>query len=131
MQAGNKDCVFCKVVSGELSHHKVWESADFVAFLDINPVTPGHLLVVPKTHIDSVFDLPNDLYVTLFETGKKLAGPLKQATGCLKVGLSVVGLDVPHTHLHVMPINHAGDADHANAKPASKEELAGMQAKIK
>src|SRR3990167_1337337 len=101
MQVSNPDCVFCKIVAGEIPSYRVWEDAAFVAFLNINPVAPGHLLVIPKTHIDSVFDLPNDLYMALFEAGKALAGPLKQATSCMKVGLSVVGLDVPHTHLHV------------------------------
>ncbi len=125
------DCVFCKIINGEIPDYRVWEDDLFIAFLNINPVTPGHLLVIPRPHVDSVFDLQDELYCGLFDAGKKLAGPLKQATDCIRVGLSVVGLDVPHVHLHIMPMNKSGDADHGNARSASKEELLEMQIKLK
>ncbi len=127
----SKNCVFCKIVANEIPSYRVWEDQNFVAFLNINPVVAGHLLIIPKGHIDSVFELPEELYHGLFDTGKLLAEPLKLATDCKRVGLSVVGLDVAHAHLHLMPMNASGDADHAKARSAGIEELTKMQELIK
>ena len=102
-----------------------------MAFLDVNPVAQGHLLIIPKVHCDYIFDLPPELFVGIFQAAKKLASALKKSTNCLKVGMSVVGVDIAHAHLHLIPINHSGDLDHSKGRQAKPESLAAMQAKLK
>jgi histidine triad (HIT) family protein len=96
-------CIFCKIASGEISAQKTFEDENFIAFLDIHPKTPGHTLLIPKNHHHWVWDLPDGLFVQLFETAKKLVPELKRKTSADYVQLSVVGKDVPHAHVHLIP----------------------------
>lgn len=130
MTSMNSSCIFCKVIAGEAPAHKVYEDAHYVAFMDIYPITPGHLLVVPKQHVDYVFDLDDKTYAGAFAVVKKLSGPLQKATKCVRVCVIVEGYFVPHTHIHLVPTREAKDLKNATA-PAKPAELETMAAKIK
>ena len=99
------NCIFCGIVSGAVASLVVWEDADFVAFLDSNPLKPGHTLLVPKKHFEYVFDLPEPLYTKLFQTAKLVAALVKKNSGAKRVGVSIEGLSVPHVGIHLVPIN--------------------------
>ena len=101
--------IFTKIISGELPSFKVAENDQFYAFLDVRPVAFGHTLVVPKLEVDYIFDLEDDLYVDLFLFSKKVAKALKEEVPCKKIGISVIGLEVPHAHVHLVPINAVTD----------------------
>ncbi|MEO1449304.1 MAG: HIT family protein [Bacteroidota bacterium] len=91
-------------------------TADFLAFLDINPLKRGHLLVIPKQEVDYIFDLPSDLYLGLHAFARELAVALKQAVPCARIGMAVVGLEVPHAHIHLVPIDSISDLNFAKPK---------------
>ena len=97
------DCIFCKIASGEIPTEKTYEDVQFVAFLDIKPVTPGHTLLIPRAHYEWFYELPDSLYDDLFRTTKKLALQLKEKTGSDYVKLGIVGTDVRHSHIHLIP----------------------------
>ncbi len=128
---GNTDCLFCKVISGERSAVKIWENDKLLAFLDSKPVHPGHTLVIPKIHVDSVFEIPEPLYIDLFEAAKVLFDPIKKFAGTPRVGFAIEGFGVPHAHLHIVPISHGAelvpnrstmpDADEAELKRIAEE----------
>ncbi|MDR3046673.1 MAG: HIT domain-containing protein [Bacteroidales bacterium] len=101
--------IFSKIIAGEIPCYKVAENDQFIAFLDISPVAKGHTLVIPKTEIDYIFDIENSLYSELFLFAKQVAIALKKAVPCTKVGVSVIGLDVPHSHIHLVPISQIQD----------------------
>ena len=103
------DSIFTKIIKGEISCFKVLENEDFIAFLDVNPVNKGHTLVVPKLQIDYIYDLPEDIFSKLFIFSKKVAQMLKNSFSCNRIGISVVGLEVPHAHIHLIPINKIED----------------------
>ena len=103
------DSIFTKIIKGEISCFKVLENEDFIAFLDVNPVNKGHTLVVPKLQIDYIYDLPEDIFSKLFIFSKKVAQMLKNSFRCNRIGISVVGLEVPHAHIHLIPINKIED----------------------
>ena len=124
--------VFSKIVSGEIPAHIVAETTEFIAFLDINPLVMGHVLVIPKKEIDYIFDMDDESYfgITLF--AKIVAKGLKKAFPCKKVGVAVIGLEVPHAHIHLIPMNNVGDMNFAKEKlKPSEEELAEAAIKIK
>ena len=125
------DCIFCKIIDKEIPAHIVWENERFLAFLDVRPVNPGHLLIIPKEHIESVFDLPSNLYNELFETAKALSTPLQQAMSSVKIGIAIEGFGVPHTHLHLVPINHGNELDPHRATPMADDELAKIAERVK
>ena len=125
------DCIFCKIIEGRQAAHKIWEDMDFLAFLDRNPVNPGHTLVIPKKHADYIFDLQEPLYSGIFKVAKKLAGPIKRVMNCKRVGLGIEGFDVPHVHIHLIPLNKPGEFDPKRARPATKEELAEVAERIR
>ena len=111
------DCIFCKIINKEIPAYTVWEDEQFLAILDIRPVNPGHLLIIPKEHIENVFDMPRAVYMNeLFETVKALSTPLQQAMSSVQVGMVMEGFGVPHAHLHLMPINHGHELDSSRAK---------------
>ena len=114
--------VFSKIISGEIKAHVVAETVQFLAFLDINPLTEGHVLVIPKIEIGYIFDMEEDLYVGLWMFAKIVADGIKTAYPCEKVGISVIGLEVPHTHIHLMPINSLDDMNFNKAKLNPTEE---------
>jgi histidine triad (HIT) family protein len=97
------DCIFCKIVRGEIPSDKTYEDDNFIAFLDIHPKAPGHTLIIPKMHQQWVWDLPDDLYEKLFVVAKNLAKKLKAEHKADYVQLSIVGKDVPHAHAHLIP----------------------------
>ena len=103
------DSIFTKIIKGEISCFKVLENEDFIAFLDVNPVNKGHTLVVPKLQIDYIYDLPEDIFSKLFIFSKQVSQMLKNSFSCNRIGISVVGLEVPHTHIHLIPINKIED----------------------
>ena len=103
------DCIFCKIAKGEIPSSKIWEDEDHLAFLDINPVNPGHTLIIPKNHVDSVFDMAENDYSKLFMAAKKLSSPLKNAMEAKRVGVIIEGFLVPHAHVHLVPLNRMSE----------------------
>ncbi len=110
------DCIFCKIVSGEIPAHKVYEDEDSLAFLDINPTREGHTLVIPKEHYTTVEDMPNNKYSNLMLVVKKLKTLYKKIFKTPQVGLFVSGWDVPHAHVHVLPMESSGDISSKGSK---------------
>ena len=98
-----EDCIFCKIAAGEIPAQKTLENEECVAFLDIHPKAPGHTLLIPKKHYPWIWDIPDALFVKLFQTAKQLAPELKKQVGADYVQLSVIGKDVPHAHMHLIP----------------------------
>jgi len=97
------DCIFCKIIKGDIPCEKVYEDDTLLAFLDIKPVNPGHFMIIPKEHHEMIQDTPDELVSKVFVKAKSLINPLKEATGADFVALSVVGIDVPHFHVHLVP----------------------------
>ena len=124
-------CVFCKILNGSLSAYKVWENEKFLAFLDVHPVNPGHTLVIPKHHVDYVFDLEEPLYSELFQVIKDLSEPLRRAMQAKRIGVVVEGFGVPHLHVHLVPINGGNELDPTRAKTATAEDLAAIAVSIR
>lgn len=102
-------CLFCKIVAGERPAVKIWENKKLLAFLDAKPVHPGHTLIIPKSHIDSIFEIEEPLYVDIFEAAKLLAEPIRGVGGTPRVGFAVEGFGVPHAHLHIIPLLHGAE----------------------
>lgn len=121
------NCIFCKIIEGDIPSNKVWENENFFAFLDIRPLQKGHLLLVPKKHVEEIFDLPQELYIELFAVAKNIVAPLRQAMQSKKVGFVVEGFGVAHAHLHLIPINNPHELNPEKAYTASKEELIDVQ----
>jgi len=108
--------VFTKIINGEIPAYKVAENEQFLAFLDISPLTEGHTLIIPKKEVDYLFDLDDDTYTALHMFAKKVAIALKKAIPCVRIGTSVIGLEVPHAHIHLIPMNSMKDVNFANPK---------------
>jgi histidine triad (HIT) family protein len=124
--------VFSKIISGEIPAHKVAETTEFLAFLDVSPLVEGHVLVIPKKEIDYIFDLDEETYVGLIIFAKIVAAGIKKAISCKKVGVAVIGLEVPHTHIHLIPMNNVNDMNFSKEKlKPSQEELTETAKKIK
>ena len=113
--------IFTRIVNGEIPCYKVAETDDFLAFLDINPVVRGHVLCIPKKEVDYIFDLDDELFTSLHLFSKRVAKGLKKVCPCIKVGVAVVGIDVPHTHIHLMPLNTPGDLNFARHVEMSQD----------
>jgi histidine triad (HIT) family protein len=123
--------IFTRIIQGEIPCFKVAEDADHIAFLDIQPVATGHVLVVPKMEVDYLFDLPSASYGALWAFARKVAEGLKQAVPCRRIGVSVIGLEVPHTHIHLVPLQSMEDINFSKPKlHPSQEELSRMQNQI-
>ncbi|MCM1293777.1 MAG: HIT family protein [Bacteroides sp.] len=123
--------IFSRISAGEIPSYKVAEDSDHFAFLDINPVHPGHVLVIPKKEVDYIFDLTDGEYSALMLFAKRVAKAIKAAIPCKKVGVTVIGLDVPHTHVHLVPMNTGSDMNFCGEKltlPA--EEMASIAQSI-
>lgn len=124
--------IFSKIVSGEIKSYTVAETVQFLAFLDVSPLTEGHVLVIPKIEVDYIFDMDEDLYVGMWMFAKIVAEGIKTAFPCERVGISVIGLEVPHTHIHLMPINSIGDMNFSKEKLTfTEEELEATAHKIR
>jgi histidine triad (HIT) family protein len=125
------ECLFCKIIAKEIPSYTVWENGTFLTILDIHPVNPGHLLIIPKEHIENIFDMPGGLYEEMFNTAKALSTPLQKAMGSVRIGMVIEGFGIPHAHLHLVPIDHAHELDSSRAKPMPAEKLAAIAEKIK
>ena len=124
-------CIFCKILNGSAPAHKIWENENYFAFLDINPVNPGHTMVIPKHHIDYVFDLREPLYSELFRVTKELSEPIKRAMQASRIGVVIEGFSVSHLHVHLVPINGVNELNPTRARRATAEELAAVAIKIR
>ena len=123
--------IFIKIVNGEIPCYKVAEADKYLAFLDINPLAKGHTLVIPKDEIDYLFDLEDELYSGLMLFAKKVALAIEKVIDCERIGVAVVGLEVPHAHVHLIPINHIDDISFTKPKmQLSNEELVEISQKI-
>jgi histidine triad (HIT) family protein len=124
--------IFTRIINGEIPCYKVAEDDHFLAFLDINPLAKGHTLVVPKKEVDYIFDLDDDLLSSMILFAKKVAKAIDKSVKCNRVGIAVIGLEVPHAHIHLVPITNMGDLNFANPKLSlSKEEFIEIAKTIK
>ncbi|MDN5286248.1 MAG: hypothetical protein JWR38_2522 [Mucilaginibacter sp.] len=129
---GNKMTIFSKIIAGEIPAHVVAESNEFLAFLDISPLAEGHVLVIPKKEVDYIFDLDDETYAGLQIFAKIVATAIKKAIPCKKVGVAVIGLEVPHAHIHLIPLNEVNDLNFSRPKLSfTNEELIATKDKIK
>jgi histidine triad (HIT) family protein len=124
--------IFTKIISREISGHIVFEDDRFIAFLDVMPLVLGHTLVVPKKEVDYIFDLDDDTLSAMNVFAKKVAHAIKKAVPCKRIGVAVIGLEVPHTHVHLIPMNKMNDINFSQPKlKPSQDELAAVAKKIK
>jgi histidine triad (HIT) family protein len=124
--------IFSKIIAGDIPAYKVAETDQFLAFLDIAPLVEGHLLVIPKKEVDNLFDLDDETYAGLMAFAKTVATGMKKVLPCNRIGVTVIGLDVPHAHVHLIPINGAGDMNFSNPKlKFTPEQFLSTAAKIK
>ncbi|MES2809155.1 MAG: HIT family protein [Bacteroidota bacterium] len=124
--------IFSKIIAGDIPSYKVAESEEFLAFLDINPLVEGHLLVVPKKEVDKLFDLDDATYAGLMLFAKIIATAMEKALPCQRVGVTVIGLEVPHAHVHLIPLNGIHDMDFSRPKlKFTPEEFEATVEKIK
>lgn len=115
--------IFTKIINGEIPCYKVAEDDNFLAFLDVNPNAKGHTLCIPKKEINKIFDIEDDLYVGLMQFSKKIAIALEKTVPCKRIGMAVVGLEVPHAHVHLIPLNEMDEMRFQNKVSMSKEEF--------
>lgn len=122
--------IFSKIVAGEIPCYRVAETDRCLAFLDVNPIVRGHVLCIPKQEVDYIFDLDDDLFCELHLFAKRVAKGLKKVCPCIKVGEAVVGIDVPHTHIHLVPLNKPGDLSFSHHVEMTPDELRDLAARI-
>jgi histidine triad (HIT) family protein len=124
--------IFSKIIAGDIPCYKIAENDDFIAFLDVFPLKNGHTLVVPKKEVDYIFDLDQETYSGLMNFSKQVAVAIKQAVPCNRISVGVFGLEVPHAHVHLIPMNTMNDINFANEKlKLSKEEFEQMASEIR
>ena len=122
--------IFTKIVKGEIPCYKVAETKDFLAFLDVNPNAIGHTLCIPKVEVDKLFELDEVTYIGLMEFARSVAIALEKAVPCKRIGVSVIGLEVPHTHVHLIPLNSMEDARFISKVKMEKEEFEVLAKRI-
>lgn len=123
--------IFSKIVAGEIPCHKIAEDDRFMAFLDVFPLVKGHTLVIPKQEVDSIFDLPTEDLKDLHVFARDVAKMIERAMPCRRIGMTVIGLEVPHAHIHLMPINGVADMNFERPKlTLSQDELSEIAARI-
>ncbi len=123
--------IFSKIINGEIPSYKISENEHFYAFLDIFPLTKGHVLVVPKIEVDKIFDLPENYLSEMLVFAQPIAKSIERTFDCNRCGITVIGLEVPHAHLHLLPINSSDDLNFTRTKLAlTKEELQTIQQEI-
>jgi histidine triad (HIT) family protein len=150
LNTSGQDCIFCKIISGEMQAYKVWEDTEFLAFVDIFPIAKGHLLLIPKIHIDHISDIPENIYLNIFKVAKNISLKMREAftqekininnnfreniyfekykdLNVKRIGLSVEGFGVPHAHTHLIPISQGNEMNPEKTYKASEEELVEMQ----
>lgn len=123
--------IFTRIVNREIPAQILREDDEFLAFLDVRPIRPGHSLVVPKAEIEDVFDLPDSLLSGLLVFARPVAQAIRETTGAKRVGIAVVGIEVPHAHVHLLPIDDFDDLDFRKAQPAEDGDLAAMAERIR
>lgn len=123
--------IFSRIVAGEIPAHKIAETDDYLAFLDVMPTTMGHTLVIPKKEVDYLFNLDDELYAGLMAFAKKVAPAIEKAIPCKRIGVAVIGLEVPHAHVHLIPLNSMQDMNFNHKIKPSQEELAETAEKIR
>lgn len=124
--------IFTRIINREIPCHLIAETEDYIAFLDVRPLAKGHTLVIPKTEIDYVFDLPDDVLQGLILFSKRVAQAVKSVISCEKIGVAVIGLEVAHAHVHLVPIRAVGDINFSNPKlELSTEELSAIAMSIR
>ena len=122
--------IFTKIITGEIPCYKVAEDENFVAFLDINPNAKGHTLCIPKIEVDKLFDLHEDTYTQLMQFSRKVAIALEKTVPCKRVGLSVIGLEVPHVHVHLIPLNEMKEMTFAHKVSMTPEQFSALAKSI-
>ncbi|HZW77294.1 MAG TPA: HIT family protein [Flavobacteriaceae bacterium] len=122
--------IFTKIIQGELPAYKIAEDENFIAFLDVNPNAKGHTLCVPKEEIDKIFEMGEHMYLQLMQFSRKVAIALEKTVPCKRVGMAVVGLEVPHVHVHLIPLNQMADMNFANKISMSPSEFQTLAADI-
>lgn len=122
--------IFTKIVNGQIPAYKIAEDENYLAFLDVNPNAEGHTLCIPKKEIDKIFDMDDELYLGLMKFSKKIAIALEKTVPCKRVGMAVVGLEVPHAHVHLIPLNEMDEMRFQNKVSLSKEEFETLAKKI-
>ena len=115
--------IFTKIINGEIPCHKIAEDENYLAFLDVNPNAKGHTLCIPKQEIDKIFDIEEELYLGLMKFSRKVAKALEKTVPCKRIGLAVVGLEVPHAHVHLIPLHDMDDMRFQRKTPLTKEEF--------
>jgi len=118
--------IFTKIVNGEIPAYKIAEDDNYLAFLDVNPNAKGHTLCIPKKEIDKIFDMDEESYLGLMKFSKKIAAALEKTVPCKRVGMAVVGLEVPHAHVHLIPLNEMDEMRFHNKVSLSKEEFEAL-----
>jgi histidine triad (HIT) family protein len=123
--------IFSRIVAGEIPCHKIAETADFLAFLDVNPRVSGHTLVIPKREIDYIFDVDDDSLGAMMVFAKRVARAIQAVVPCQRIGVAVIGLEVPHAHIHLIPVNQVADVNFERAPVyCSPSELASLASSI-
>ena len=123
--------LFSKIVNGDIPCYKVAENDKFLAFLDISPLVKGHVLIIPKLEVDYIFDIEDSLLAEMIVFSKSVSHKIKSVFSCKKIGVTVIGLEVPHAHIHLIPINSMNDMNFANSKLSlSTDELSEIATKI-
>ena len=122
--------IFTKIVNGEIPCYKIAEDENFLAFLDVNPNAKGHTLCIPKQEINKFFDIEDDLYLKLMAFSKRIAVALEKSVPCKRIGMSVIGLEVPHAHVHLIPLNEMDEMRFQNKVKLEKEEFEALAKSI-
>jgi len=122
--------IFTKIINGEIPCYKIAEDENYIAFLDVNPNAAGHTLCVPKQEINKIFDMDDDLYLGLMQFSKKIAIAIEKAVPCKRIGMAVIGLEVPHVHVHLIPLNEMDEMRFQNKVKLEKEEFEAIAKRI-
>jgi histidine triad (HIT) family protein len=122
--------IFTKIIKGEIPCYKITEDDNFIAFLDVNPNAKGHTLCIPKQEINKIFDIEDDLYIGLMQFSKKVAIALEKTVPCKRIGMAVIGLEVPHAHVHLIPLNEMDEMRFQNKISMTKEEFEALAKSI-
>ena len=122
--------IFTKIINGEIPCYKIAEDDNFLAFLDVNPNAKGHALCIPKQEIDKIFDIQDDLYLGLMQFSKKIAVSLEKTVPCKRIGMAVIGLEVPHAHVHLIPLNEMDEMRFQKKVTMTKDEFESLAKKI-
>ena len=118
--------IFSKIVNGEIPCYKIAEDENYLAFLDVNPNAKGHTLCIPKQEINKIFDIEDDLYIGLMQFSKKIAIALEKTIPCKRIGMAVIGLEVPHAHVHLIPLNEMDEMRFQNKVSLTKDEFESL-----